>query len=137
MKQDDYLLNQIDLLGKVLAKIIAQLLKRKTNNEIFEVSEVTIQISEKEAPITIVELLELSNDKLIEFLISHQFQLNHFEKMGELFHLLSNESTHRFNCLNKSLTLYNYVHTHSTTYSSERINRIRKIEEEITRNDLH
>ena len=49
MKQDDYLLNQIDLLGKVLAKIIAQLLKRKTNNEIFEVSEVTIQISEKEA----------------------------------------------------------------------------------------
>jgi hypothetical protein len=136
VKQDDYLLNQIDLLGKVLAKIIAQLLKRKTNNEIFEVSEVTIQISEKEAPITIVELLELSNDKLIEFLISHQFQLNHFEKMGELFHLLSNGSTQRLNCLNKSLTLYNYVHTHSTTYSSERINQIRKIEEEITRNDL-
>ena len=134
MKQDDYLLNQIDLLGKVLAKIIEQLLKRKTNNEIFEVSEVTIQISEKEAPITIAEL---SNDKLTEFLLSHEFQLNHFEKMGELFHLLSNESTHRFNCLNKSLTLYNYVHTHSTTYSSERINRIRKIEEEITRNDLH
>ena len=137
MKQDDYLLNQIDLLGKVLAKIIEQLLKRKTNNEIFEVSEVTIQISEKEAPITIVELLELSNDKLIEFLIRHQFQLNHFEKMGELFHLLSNESIHRLNCLNKSLTLYNYVHKHSTTYSTERVNRIRKIEEEITRNDLH
>ena len=136
MKQDDYLLNQIDLLGKVLAKIIEQLLKRKTNNEIFEVSEVTIQISEKEAPITIVELLELSNDKLIEFLISHQFQLNHFEKMGKLFHLLLNGSTHRLNCLNKSLTLYNYVHTHSTTYSTERVNRIRKIEEEITRNDL-
>ena len=136
MKQDDYLLNQIDLLGKVLAKIIAQLLKRKTNNEIFEVSEVTIQISEKEAPITIVELLELSNDKLIEFLIRHQFQLNHFEKMGELFHLLSNESIHRLNCLNKSLTLYNYVHKHSTTYSTERVNRIRKIEEEIIRNDL-
>ena len=136
MKQDDYLLNQIDLLGKVLAKIIAQLLKRKTNNEIFEVSEVTIQISEKEAPITIVELLELSNDKLIEFLISHQFQLNHFEKMGKLFHLLSNESIHRLNCLNKSLTLYNYVHKHSTTYSTERVNHIRKIEEEITNNDL-
>ena len=137
MKQDDYLLNQIDLLGKVLAKIIEQLLKRKTNNEIFEVSEVTIQISEKEAPITIDELLELSNDKLIEFLIRHQFQLNHFEKMGELFHLLSNKSIHRLNCLNKSLTLYNYVHKHSTTYSTERVNRIRKIEEEITRNDLH
>ena len=137
MKQDDYLLNQIDLLGKVLAKIIEQLLKRKTNNEIFEVSEVTIQISEKEAPITIVELLELSNDKLIEFLIRHQFQLNHFEKIGELFHLLSNEPTQRLNCLNKSLTLYNYVHTHSTTYSTELVNRIRKIEEEITRNDLH
>jgi ABC-type Na+ transport system ATPase subunit NatA len=136
VKQDDYLLNQIDLLGKVLAKIIAQLLKRKTNNEIFEVSEVTIQISEKEAPITIAELLELSNDKLIEFLISHQFHLNHFEKMGELFHLLSNKSTHRLNCLNKSLTLYNYVHTHSTTYSTERVNRIRKIEEKIIRNDL-
>jgi len=137
MKQDDYLLNQIDLLGKVLAKIIAQLLKRKTNNEIFEVSEVTIQISEKEAPLTVTELLELSNDELTEFLIRHQFQLNHFEKMGELFHLLSNGSTHRLNFLNKSLTLYNYVHTHSTTYSTERVNRIRKIEEEITRNDLH
>jgi hypothetical protein len=136
VKQDDYLLNQIDLFGKVLAKIITQLLKRKTNNEIFEVSEATIQISEKEAPITIAELLELSNDKLTEFFLSHEFQLNHFEKMGELFHLLSNESTHRFNCLNKSLTLYNYVHTHSTTYSTERVNRIRKIEEEITRNDL-
>lgn len=136
MKQDDYLLNQIDLLGKVLAKIIAQLLKRKTNNEIFEVSEATIQISEKEAPITIAELLELSNDELTEFLVSHEFQLNHFEKMGELFHLLSNDSTHRLICLNKSLTLYNYVHTHSTIYSTERVNRIRKIEEEITRNDL-
>ena len=136
MKQDDYLLNQIDLLGNVLAQIIAQLLIRKTNNEFFEVSEVTIQISEKEAPITIAELLELSNDELTEFLLSHQFQLNHFEKMGELFHLLSNGSTQRLNCLNKSLTLYNYVHTHSTTYSSERVNQIRKIEEEITRNDL-
>jgi hypothetical protein len=135
MKQDDYLLNQIDLLGKVLAKIIALLLRRKNENEVFEINQISLQTSEHEAPIKIIDLLELPNSELIEFLTIRNFKVHHIEKLGELFYLLSNDNSNTINCLEKSLILYNYAQNHSLTYSSERVKRITKIKVELATND--
>ncbi|NDF59946.1 MAG: hypothetical protein EB100_02600 [Crocinitomicaceae bacterium] len=135
MKQDDYLLNQIDLLGKVLAKIIDLLLGRKNETEVFEINQLTLQTNEYGAPIKIIDVLELPNSELIEFLITHNFKIHHIEKLGELFYLLSKDNSNIINCLEKSLILYNYVQNHSLTYSSERVKRITKIEVELATND--
>lgn len=135
MKQDDYLLNQIDLLGKVLAKIIDLLLGRKNENEVFEINQLVLQTNEHTAPIKIIEVLELPNSQLIEFLVIQNFKVHHIEKLAELFQLLSNDNTNTINCLEKSLILYNYVQNYSLTYSSERVKRIAKIEALLATND--
>ncbi len=135
MKQDDYLLNQIDLLGKVLAKIIDLLLGRKNENEVFEINQLVLQTNEHTAPIKIIEVLELPNSQLIEFLVIQNFKVHHIEKLAELFQLLSNDNTNTINCLEKSLILYNYVQNYSLTYSSERVKRITKIEALLATND--
>lgn len=136
MKQDDYLLNQIDLMGKVLAKIIALILKKRNDLEIFELSEFSIPIGEKQLPVYIEKLLKSSDNELIELLEKNNVPITNFEKLGDLFYLISNKLNQRLNCLQKSKLLFSYVHTHSKTYSIERVHRIRKIEEEITKNDL-
>jgi len=124
MRQDDYFLRQIDILGRILGKILTDLLKKKGTGEIMDSVEVTAQALKSELDIDLSSLLLVDNENLVEFLKTEKkFGEQHLEKMAELFFILGqdlkNEKALLF--LEKSLTIYEYLNKTSSTYSLDRI----------------
>ncbi len=130
MKQDDYFLKQIDQLGRILGKILANLLNLKSQGEVIEIMEITSQSLKNELDLDLTELLNISNFELIKYLQEgKKFNTDHFEKIAEiLFELgfvINTDS--KIDVLEKSLTLFDYLHHTSLTYSHDRIKKIEKI----------
>lgn len=135
MRQDDYFLRQIDILGRILGKILTDLLKKKGIGEIMDTVEVTAQALKSELDIDLSSLLLVGNENLVEFLKTEKkFGEQHLEKMAELFFIvgqdLKNEKALLF--LEKSLTIYEYLNKTSSTYSLDRIYKIDKIKKMIS-----
>ena len=135
MRQDDYFLRQIDILGRILGKILTDLLKKKGTGEIMDSVEVTAQALKSELDIDLNSLLLVNNENLVEFLKTEKkFGEQHLEKMAELFFILGqdlkNEKVLLF--LEKSVIIYEYLNKTSSTYSLDRIHKIDKIKKMIT-----
>ena len=135
MRQDDYFLRQIDILGRILGKILTDLLKKKGTGEIMDTVEVTAQALKSELDIDLNSLLLVNNENLVEFLKTEKkFGEQHLEKMAELFFILGqdlkNEKVLLF--LEKSVTIYEYLNKTSSTYSLDRMHKIDKIKKMIT-----
>ena len=132
MEQNDFLKKQIDVLGRILGKILSDLLKLKNNGEIQDIIEITNQAFINELDLNLNEILHFDNNLIINFLQKEKkFNNDHLEKTAEILFNLSYEhdSKYRINILNKCLTIYTYLNKNSNTYSSERIMRIDKISE--------
>ena len=130
MIQDDYFLKQIDILGRTLGKMLANLLNLKSQGEIIEVIEITAQSLKSELDLDLNELLNISNTNLIKFLQDHKkFNADHLEKIAEILFelgsLINNDI--KINVLEKSLTIYDYLNHKSLTYSYDRIRKVEKI----------
>jgi hypothetical protein len=130
MIQDDYFLKQIDILGRTLGKILANLLNLKSQGEIIEVIEITAQSLKSELDLNLNELLNTSNTNLIKFLQDDKkFNSDHLEKIAEILFelgsLINNDI--KINVLEKSLTIYDYLNHKSLTYSHDRLMKIEKI----------
>jgi hypothetical protein len=135
MRQDDYFLRQIDILGRILGKILTDLLKKKSSGEIMDSVEVTAQALKSELDIDLSSLLLVGNENLVEFLKTEKkFGEQHLEKMAELFFIvgqdLKNEKALLY--LEKSVTIYEYLNKTSSTYSLDRIYKIDKIKKMIS-----
>ena len=135
MRQDDYFLRQIDILGRILGKILTDLLKKKGTGEIMDTVEVTAQALKSELDIDLNSLLLVNNENLVVFLKTEKkFGEQHLEKMAELFFILGqdlkNEKVLLF--LEKSVTIYEYLNKTSSTYSIDRMHKIDKIKKMIT-----
>lgn len=130
MKQDDYFLKQIDILGKVLGRIFSNLLKLKNKGEREDIIEITNQELKKELDINLNEILQFDSEKFLKFLQNDkQFDIVHLEKMAEILYVLgfNQISDNRSNILEKCLKIYVFVSNSSKTYSVERFNRIEEI----------
>ena len=130
MIQDDYFLKQIDILGRTLGKILANLLNLKSQGEIIEVIEITAQSLKSELDLNLNELLNTSNTNLIKFLQDDKkFNSDHLEKIAEILFELGSVVNNdiKINVLEKSLTIYDYLNHKSLTYSHDRLMKIEKI----------
>jgi hypothetical protein len=130
MIQDDYFLKQIDILGRTLGKILANLLNLKSQGEIIEVIEITAQSLKSELDLNLNELLNTSNTNLIKFLQDDKkFNSDHLEKIAEILFELGSVVNNdiKINVLEKSLTIYDYLNHKSLTYSHDRIMKVEKI----------
>jgi hypothetical protein len=130
MIQDDYFLKQIDILGRTLGKILANLLNLKSQGEIIEVIEITARTLKSELDLNLNELLNTSNTNLIKFLQDDKkFNSDHLEKIAEILFELGSVVNNdiKINVLEKSLTIYDYLNHKSLTYSHDRLMKIEKI----------
>ena len=130
MIQDDYFLKQIDILGRTLGKILANLLNLKSQGEIIEVIEITAQSLKSELDLNLNELLNTSNTNLIKFLQDDKkFNSDHLEKIAEILFELGSVVNNdiKINVLEKSLTIYDYLNHKSLTYSHDRLMKTEKI----------
>lgn len=136
MRQDDYFLKQIDMLGRILGKILSNLLKLKKEGEINGCFEITSQALKDELNLNITEILQLENKILINFLQTEKkFTNENLEQIAEILFVLGIEADmeNRITFLEKSLTLYEYANENSISYSLKRIGRIKEIRSEINR----
>ena len=133
MRQDDYFLNQIDILGKVLGKVLADFLRIKKQGQVMDGVEVTSQTLKAELDIELSELLSISNDQLITTLLGKEkIKLDHLEKLAEILYELGNSMQEKNNqnrkqYFEKSYLLFEHVNKHSNVYSMERMNKIESI----------
>ena len=130
MNQDDYFLKQIDMLGRILGKILANLLNLKSQGEVKELMEITSQSLKSELDLDLNELMNISNTDLVNFLQEDKkFTNEHLEKIAEILYELGFVIDNEFknNVLEKSLTLFEYLNHTSLTYSHDRITKMEKI----------
>jgi hypothetical protein len=130
MRQDDYYLKQIDLLGKILGKIVSDILKTNSTDDVMEGFEAAAQALKNEVGINLNDLLNKNNDEIVTFLQQDKkLNNNHLEKLAEILFELGKEhhSEYKKNLFKKSLTIYSFVNNNSSTYSIERVNKMDKI----------
>lgn len=130
MKQNDYFIKQIYNLGRILGKILADLLSLKSQGEVIEIMENTAQSLNSELDLDLNELSNISNIDIIKFLQEDKkFNDDHLEKIAEILFELGSVINNDFeiNFLEKSLTIFDYLNQISLTYSVDRIAKMEKI----------
>ncbi len=135
MVRRDYLQKQIDLLGRVLGKILTDLLGLKNVGEIMEGIDSSTMALKNELNIDLEELLELTNDEFIQKLqTENKFNSDNLEKLSEIMLVMADKIFLEEKTKDKSLKLYikcialfEYVETIESTYSLERNKKIDQI----------
>ena len=133
MPQEDHLKKQIDQLGRVLGKILADLIGHKAQGQIIAEPEAIYSLL-KDA-LDIDDLLAIPIAELMTTLLSNnKFNNDNFEKLADILFLMA-EEVDQGNKLNlmknklfeRSLIIYEYLNKSSMTYSLERHLKMVKI----------
>jgi hypothetical protein len=132
MAQQDYILRQIDVLGKIIGKVISELLGIKNKGEIIEI-EILNQILKSELDMDIYRIFMLSDEELIKFLIEDKnFNFSNIEQTAEILYITGlnlQEIDHinSYKCLNSALNLLEFLSITDKNLSFNRINKIENI----------
>ena len=135
MEERDYFKRQIDLLGKVLGKLLADLIGKKNGGGFTGGIEITNQVLKDELDIDIEFLISIPKDKIIDFLkIEKGLSDENLELIAEILILnlernFDNkiEEINRLNLYEKCLKIYEYIEKSHKTYSFERNMKIKNI----------
>lgn len=133
MRQDDYFLNQIDLLGRVLGKIIADLLNLKNQGQIIEGIDTVSQILKNELDFDLNGIILIPTEDLVEFIDQkNKLSIDNLEKLAEILFIigveLKQKNQEKMNhLLVRSLVIFEHINAKSSTFSIERMSKIEKI----------
>ncbi len=133
MKQDDYFLKQIDVLGKVLSRILGRILGLKNDGEIIDL-ELENQELKAELNVDLKEFLSVPKEGLADFLRTEKrMKENNLEKFSEIVFLLAMEShdlSEKTELLDRALSILEDVDEKSSIFSMERMNLMDRIKKE-------
>jgi|DEB19_MinimDraft_2_1074335.scaffolds.fasta_scaffold80223_1 hypothetical protein len=134
MEERDYFKKQIDLIGKVLGKLLADLIGAKSSEGLKGGIEITNQILKDELDLDIDFLIAVPRDKIIDFLkIEKGLSDENLESIAEILIVnLRNsdnniEEINRTNLYEKCLKIYEHIEKSDKTYSFERNTKIQNI----------
>ncbi|MFZ4464216.1 MAG: hypothetical protein ACOYN5_10230 [Bacteroidales bacterium] len=135
MEQEDYIKKQIDRLGKVFGKILADLLGFKNQADIQSGIEYVNQDFINELNLDLNELIVVSNEDFINTLLdTKKFSNENLENLGDILLLLAEETeqgnsdNNKVRILNeKSLCIFEYIDHVSACYSIDRNSKIETI----------
>ncbi len=131
MEQEDYLKRQIDQLGRVLGKILSDVLGFANKGQTSLGIDITNQTLKKELDINIQELIDIETDIFIKTLKSEKkFANNNLDQLAEILLLLADSSKQdkdKKNIYVKCLRIYEYLESVEKTYSFDRQMKIEKI----------
>jgi hypothetical protein len=137
MEQEDWLMKQINLLARVLGKILADLLGLKSRGQVEEGIEAAGQTLKSELDLNIDELILIPVEQFIKILKKdRQFGDEDLEKLADIFFLIAEEfdqksieDEKRKKLFERSLAIYQYLDKTGSTYSFERHEKIKKIKQ--------
>jgi hypothetical protein len=135
MQQEDYIKKQIDQLGRVLGKILSDLLELKSQGSLSERIEIVDQPLKNSLNLDIEDLITIPTDNFIDTLKAENKLTNdNFEILANLLFHLADEVDDRDNIYEKksllyqrSLVIYEYLNSTSSTYSFDRHLKVEKI----------
>jgi hypothetical protein len=135
LQQEDFIKRQIDQLGQVLGKILADLLGLKSRGLSTETIVACDLAMNDEPGLTIGDIVALQPDEVIEHLKEVKgLNVDNFEKLADILLVLSDdadrdgtitETKQRFSAV--SLAIYEHLEKVSHTYSFDRHRKIEKI----------
>lgn len=131
MERQDYLKKQIDQLGRLLGKLLSDLLRLKGQGQINEGIAITTQTLKSELDLDLQILLEMPNEDFIHTLKSQkEFDNENLDKLATLLLALAdNGQDEKTNLLyEKCLAIYEYLEKSDNTYSFDRQLKIKRIE---------
>jgi hypothetical protein len=135
MQQEDWLIRQINQLGRVLGKILADLLGLKTRGQLSEGIEAAEQTLKNELDLNIDVLITIPAEEFIKSLQEGQnFSDENLDNLADIFFLIAEEpdqkgldNEKKKKLYERSLTIYQYLDNKGTTYSFDRHYKIEKI----------
>lgn len=138
MQRQDYIIKQIDQLGKVLSKLLADVLGLKHDLKITEAETIVNTVFEKDLGFNFDELLKIKDAELIAFLSSNKFDLISMEVLANLFFEIGDSSTEKekqVNCFSKAKIIYNHLNSERKTYSFDFMTKLNAMEKQIQSNE--
>ena len=134
MERRDYLLQQIQMMGLFLQKLIARMLKREENEGTDEIHDMVRSEINKELNLDIDEMILLRDEDFFSILKEKKFTDSHLEQLGQILYMLGKPdditiSLGKRNYLQKSLAIYNEIEMQSRSFSMERNERIMEIKQ--------
>tara|TARA_B100000809_G_C14809303_1_gene413234 strand:+ start:77 stop:496 length:420 start_codon:yes stop_codon:yes gene_type:complete len=125
MAQRDLIRDQIEQMGRVLGKALADFLGFKSKGMINQGLEVSSQQLKSELDIDLGELTTLSNSDLKSYLLDRKFTVKHIEMLADYLSevgksKISDKNQTGKTYLNKSIVLYELVDEISRTICFER-----------------
>jgi hypothetical protein len=131
MEERDYLLRQMNSLGRALGKLISDILKN--NNKLsFDIIEITNNTLINEINMNLISLINSSDDSIIHLLVNKkELDFHSLEILVEILIKNSESNTNNYftkaeilKTYNKCLLIYKYIDENCKIYSIERQNKI-------------
>ena len=136
MEQRDYLQKQIDQLGKVLAKVLTDLLGFKSKGQINDGIETTPETLKTQMDLDLEKLLTLAPDDFLNVLKQDKKLSNeHLNQLAEILFIMAAAESDRSNreksirLYEKCLTIYEHLQQEDENYSYNRYLRIKKVKD--------
>lgn len=131
--RQDYLKKQIDQLGKVVAKLVADLMGLKSDFRITEAEELVNNVFEKELGFNFDEIVEQKNENLISFLNTNKkFSQETMEDIANIIFELGmviEDKNKQANYFQKAILLFEHLNTERKTFSFDFMVKINKMKE--------
>jgi hypothetical protein len=139
MQQEDWLMKQINLLGRVLGKILADLLGLKSQGQVGLGIEAAEQTLKNELDLDIDDLILIPTDQFIKTLQEGKnFSDEDLEKLADIFFLIAEDhdqsgidADKKKKLYERSLTMHEYLDRKGSTYSFDRHIKIEKMKKAI------
>ncbi len=130
MNQEDRLKKQIDQLGKVLGRILADILGIKTQADASIGFDSVYQELKTELDLNMDEVLDWPMDELVVKLKTERnYTHAHLELLADILYNLQDgtNTTRSVELLERALVIYEYIQENDAAYSFERMNKINRI----------
>ena len=131
--RQDYLKKQIDQLGKVVAKLMADLMGLKSDFRITEAEELVNTVFEKELGFNFDEIVEQKNENLISFLNTDKnFTQETMEDIANIVFELGmviEDKNKQANYFQKAILLFEHLNNERKIFSFDFMVKINKMKE--------
>jgi glycyl-tRNA synthetase alpha subunit len=134
MASRDYLIRQVEEMGIFLALLLRRILKMKEENQQDQMESAVKESLSQELKIDVEQIVMLQDVDFMAVAKEHFTSEDQLEKFANILMMLGKEIVSTFsltkaNYLLKALLLFNYLQNTTTSFSYERRNKIREIEE--------